>query len=158
MAEWEQIPLSDDEIVEMSDYDYSTEPNLAKDVQAIHSEFMAGATHLNDVENLHKQTLVNAGMIPEDHISHTEPSLTLQWFVDELNGKLNPDGLTIPMLGVEYDNVKLFAKKSSEKTEIKLEITDSIGEKLNRKMFLPDNKGADSLKVNFFNNRLHLRW
>ena len=101
MSDWELVDISatkpepsiEDEVEVNHD-------GLAADVESLHSEFWRDAPHLAEVENRHIQVLVSAGMIPEEHIAATEPSRKLSWFVDELNGKVDPDGLSIPLLSL----------------------------------------------------------
>jgi HSP20 family molecular chaperone IbpA len=76
--------------------------------------------------------------------------------VEALHGKVNPDGLTIPLLGVSAEDVTLFTKIDGERTMLKLVVQDGDNEPLEREMPLPD---ADSeVSANYINGRLHLRW
>ena len=134
MPEWEIIPLVKDEIIELKELELPNNHDFDTNIETMHSDFMARATHLNEVENLHKQVLVTAGMIPEEHISHIEPSMKLKWLVDELNGRVNPDGLTIPMFGVEYQNIKIYSKETDNQTQIKIEIVEFDGQKFQREL------------------------
>ena len=96
MTEWELVNLSDSKpetIVE--DLSNTDAGGLESEVENLHTNFWQEANHLKEVENRHLQVLVSSGMIPEEHIANTEPSRKLDWFVNELNGKINPDGLSI---------------------------------------------------------------
>ena len=102
MTEWELVNLSDSKpetIVE--DLSNTDAGGLESEVENLHTNFWQEANHLKEVENRHLQVLVSSGMIPEEHIANTEPSRKLDWFVNELNGRINPDGLSIPLKGLE---------------------------------------------------------
>jgi hypothetical protein len=97
-------------------------------------------------------------MIPEEHIANVEPSLKLEWLVDELNGRINPDGLTIPLLGVEQSQVELFSRQINNSTVIKLKITEDDGDTLERELTAPEGVTTENLTASLVNNRLKLRW
>ena len=106
MSDWELVDISatkpessiEDEVEVNQD-------GLVRDVESLHSKFWRDAPHLAEVENRHIQVLVSAGMIPEEHIAATEPTRKLSWFVDELNGRVDPDGLSIPVKGLNIEDI-----------------------------------------------------
>ena len=159
MTDWKLVDISDDKpesfVEDLQDLDYG---GLESDVQNLHSNFWKDADHLTEVEDRHLQVLVSSGMIPEDHIASTEPSRKLDWFVKELNGRLNPDGLSIPLKGLEIDDIEIYQKTTDDETVIKLNLTEKDGQELERIMNIPDDSPDFNLQANFFNNRLYLRW
>ncbi|MCH2648621.1 MAG: hypothetical protein MKZ57_02265 [Candidatus Poseidoniaceae archaeon] len=159
MTDWQLVDISDDKpesfVKDLEDLDYG---GLESDVQNLHSNFWNDAEHLAEVEDRHMQVLVSSGMIPEDHIASTEPSRKLDWFVKELNGRINPDGLSIPLKGLEIDDIEIYQKTSDDETVIKLNLTEKDGQELERIMNIPNDSPEFNLQANFFNNRLYLRW
>jgi len=159
MTDWKLVDISDDKpesfVEDLQDLDYG---GLESDVQNLHSNFWKDADHLTEVENRHLQVLVSSGMIPEDHIASTEPSRKLDWFVNELNGRLNPDGLSIPLKGLEIGDIEIYQKTSDNESVIKLNLTEKDGQELERIMNIPNESPEFNIQANFFNNRLYLRW
>ena len=94
MSDWKPLDVSEEEVEEIGTSDFSSTP------EQLHTEFQSSATHLHEVQSMHKHVLVQAGMIPETHIAEVEPTQRLEWVLQELHGMSNPDGLTIPILGV----------------------------------------------------------
>lgn len=159
MTEWELVNLSDskpDKIVE--DLSNTDAGGLESDVENLHTNFWQEANHLKEVENRHLQVLVSSGMIPEEHIANTEPSRKLDWFVNELNGRINPDGLSIPLKGLGIDDIEIYQMKTDESTQIKLKFIEKDGQELERVLNIPSNNNESAIQANFFNNRLYLRW
>ena len=76
--------------------------------------------------------------------------------VEALHGKVNPDGLTIPLLGVTANDVELFLNNEGETTVLKLVVSDGDNDPLERELPLPDALGP--ISANYINGRLHLRW
>ena len=159
MTDWKLVDISDNKpesfIEDLENLDYG---GLESDVQNLHTNFWKDADHLTEVEDRHLQVLVSSGMIPEDHIASTEPSRKLDWFVKELNGRINPDGLSIPLKGLEIDDIEIYQKTSDDETVIKLNLTEKDGQELERIMNIPNDSPEFNLQANFFNNRLYLRW
>jgi len=79
---------------------------------------------------MHTQVLISAGMLPESHLAETEPDRQLKWMVEALHGTVNPDGLTIPLLGVTAKDVAVFTKKEGENTLLRLVIADGENDPL----------------------------
>ncbi len=159
MTDWKLVDISDDKpesfIEDLENLDYG---GLESDVQNLHTNFWKDADHLTEVEDRHLQVLVSSGMIPEDHIASTEPSRKLDWFVKELNGRLNPDGLSIPLKGLEIEDIEIYQKTSENESVIKLNLTEKDGQELERIMNIPNDSPEFNIQANFYNNRLYLRW
>ena len=159
MTDWKLVDISDDKpesfVEDLEKLDYG---GLESDVQNLHTNFWKDADHLTEVEDRHLQVLVSSGMIPEDHIASTEPSRKLDWFVKELNGRLNPDGLSIPLKGLEIEDIEIYQKTSDNESVIKLNLTEKDGQELERIMNIPNDSPEFKIQANFFNNRLYLRW
>lgn len=159
MTDWKLVDISDDKpesfVEDLENLDYG---GLEIDVQNLHTNFWKDADHLTEVEDRHLQVLVSSGMIPEDHIASTEPSRKLDWFVKELNGRLNPDGLSIPLKGLEIEDIEIYQKTSDNESVIKLNLTEKDGQELERIMNIPNDSPEFNIQANFFNNRLYLRW
>ena len=157
MATWESLPVGTDHTQETpGEIDAQGAIGLTAEVEHLHAEFHQEANHLNEVQAMHQEVLVSAGMLPETHMAEVHPDRQLKWMVEALHGKVNPDGLTIPLLGVSAEDVALFTKKDGERTMLKLVVQDGDNEPLEREMPLPD---ADSeVSANYINGRLHLRW
>ena len=97
-------------------------------------------------------------MIPEDHIASTIPSRKLSWFVNELNGRVDPDGLSIPLKGLDIGDVEIYQKNNDDETLVKLKLTEKDGQELERVFNVPSEGPDFSVQANFFNSRLYLRW
>ena len=157
MASW--IPLDvdtkTDPVLPLQDEVANIE-GLNPSVEALHASFHDAADHLNEVQSMHTQVLISAGMLPESHLAETEPTRQLKWMVEALHGTINPDGLTIPLLGVTAEDVAVFTKKEGESTLLRLVISDGENEPLEREMPLPDS--SEAIRAHYINGRLHLRW
>jgi hypothetical protein len=159
MTEWELVDLSvskPETIVE--DLSNTDAGGLESEVENLHTNFWQDANHLKEVENRHLQVLISSGMIPEDHIANIEPSRKLDWFVNELNGKINPDGLSIPLRGLEIDDIEIYQMRTEGDTQIKLKLIEKDGQELERVLNISSHKSESVIQANFFNNRLYLRW
>jgi hypothetical protein len=78
--------------------------------------------------------------------------------VNELNGRINPDGLTIPLLGVEQGQVELYSRQIDNSIVLKLKITEDDGDTLERELTAPKGVTIDNLSASLVNDRLNLRW
>ena len=108
MTDWELVEISAREPESSSEEPAeSDQGGLSTGVETLHSSFWQDASHLSEAENRHMQLLVSAGMIPEDHIAAVEPTRKLHWLVEELNGRIDPDGLSIPLKGLEIDDIEI---------------------------------------------------
>ena len=151
MSDWKPLDVSEEEVEEIGTSDFSSTP------QQLHTEFQTSATHLHEVQSMHKHVLVQAGMIPETHIAEVEPTQRLEWVLQELHGMSNPDGLTIPLLGVAPEQLGVQIQKLATETQVKITIQQEDNATFER--ILPLNsEQAETLRVHFVNGRLHLRW
>ena len=105
MSDWKPLDVSEDELEGIDASDFSATP------EQLHTEFQTSATHLHEVQSMHKHVLVQAGMIPETHIAEVEPTQRLEWVLEELHGMSNPDGLTVPLLGVAPEELEVQIKE-----------------------------------------------
>ena len=158
MTTWQRVDISDEKVDFNDDNQQPGSNGLSTKPELLHADFNSDAHHLSDVQSQHKQVLVTAGMIPEEHIAHVEPSMKLEWMVNELNGRINPDGLTIPLLGVEQDQVELYSRQIDNSIVLKLKITEDDGDTLERELTAPEGVSIDNLTASLANNRLYLRW
>ena len=159
MTDWKLVDISDTKPAKIVDeIDNLDAGGLQTEVDNLHADFWQEANHLKEVENRHLKVLVTSGMIPEDHIANTEPSRKLDWFVTELNGRVNPDGLSIPLKGLEIGDIEIYQMKTDNDTQIKLKLIEKDGQKLERVLNIPSDGGESAIEANFFNNRLYLRW
>lgn len=159
MTDWKLVDISETKPATIVDeIDNLDAGGLQTEVDNLHANFWQEANHLKEVENRHLQVLVTSGMIPEDHIANTEPSRKLDWFVTELNGRINPDGLSIPLKGLEIGDIEIYQMKTDNDTQIKLKLIEKDGQELERVLNIPADGSESAVEANFFNNRLYLRW
>ena len=159
MTDWKSVDISDTKPTTIVDeIDNLDSVGLQTEVDNLHANFWQEANHLKEVENRHMQVLVTSGMIPEDHIANTEPSRKLECFVTELNGRVNPDGLSIPLKGLEIGDIEIYQMKTDNGTQIKLKLIEKDGQELERVLNIPADGSESTIQANFFNNRLYLRW
>ena len=156
MAEWTKADIGQEE--EQSDSLKPDTTGLLAQPQLMHSEFHNAAEHLHEVRAMHEQVLVTAGMLPETHVSETNPSMQLEWVIKELNARIDPDGLTIPLLGATFDDIEIQYRKEGELIEAKLTIHDGDNPPLERTLPLPDVESIENINANYSNGRLRLRW
>lgn len=126
-------------------------PNL------LHDQFQQQAEHLGEVTQLHAQVLATAAMLPETHIAEVQPQRQLEWVIKELHGRLNPDGLTVPLLGAEFNQIQLQVLRSENSATVKLTVAEEGNSSLERLMPLPEGI-TGQITAHFINGRLHLRW
>ena len=160
MASWENIDINlDSSLIEDIEDDFIDTTGLTITPESLHNEFHSAAQHLKEVELRHKQVLVTAGMIPEEHISSVEPGMSLKWMVEELNGRINPDGLSIPLMGVELSDFQLSLNDGNDGfINVKLSIKDGQSESFERTFNIPKDSMKNEVNAHFINNRLYLRW
>ena len=115
------------------------------------------ARPLSEVEELHTNVLVTAGMLPETHIAEVQPQRQLAWVIKELHGRLNPDGLSVPLLGAAIDQIQLQVMRTETRATVKLTISEENNPTLERLMPLPEEATGD-INAHFVNGKLHLRW
>jgi hypothetical protein len=156
MDEW--VPL--DMNVESRPSQPSLKPTmegLETDASALQAQFEQNATHLDEVKQRHLEVLVTAGMLPETGLADTHPERALQWVVQGINGRLNPDGLTIPLFGALPEQVTLQTKITEQNTVVQLSVSDGDAPALVRDLPLPI-AAAATLEASFTDGKLHLRW
>ena len=119
------------------------------------STMLAG--HLGEVQ-IHARPKCSSPLVCSLNLTSqkSEPDRQLKWMVEALHGTINPDGLTIPLLGVTAEDVAVFTKKEGESTLVRLVIADGENEPLEREMPLPDS--SEDISAHYINGRLHLRW
>ena len=130
---------------------------FAPDASLLQAQFETEESHLSEVRQLHAEVLVTAGMLPETSLAQSEPSRALSWIVESVNGRMNPDGLTIPLLGTTYDDVHLRFKTINDQTVVRLQVDDGDLPPLVKEIPLPQS-ASTNLSAVFSEGRLHLRW
>ena len=159
MSSWEHIEVNtESEGLEEMEKEFIQTDGLAASPEQLHNEFHVNAEHLSEVEQRHKQVLVTSGMIPEEHLSWNEPSLSLKWMVEELNGRMNPDGLSIPLMGVDLGDFEILLHDDDKFVNVKLSIKDGQTESFERTFNIPKDSMNNEISAHFINNRLYLRW
>jgi hypothetical protein len=156
MEEWQDMDISLNEPLDLVP-ETPISSGLEVTPNLLHDEFHQQAEHLGEVAQLHSHVLVTAGMLPETHIAEVQPQRQLAWVIKELHGRLNPDGLTVPLLGANINQIHLQVMRSETRATVKLTISEEDNSSLERLMPLPEEATGD-LTAHFVNGRLHLRW
>ena len=156
MEEWKPLDIATDEPLS-EERPQPTNEGLQTDALTLQANFETTANHLEEVRLRHTEVLVTAGMLPETGLAEQHPERALAWVVNGINGRLNPDGLTIPLLGAEEKAIQLHVKETEEATVVKLDVQDTEGPNLVRELPLPVGV-ASTLSAGFSNGRLTLRW
>ena len=130
---------------------------LSVDASALQARFEQDETHLDEVKQRHLEVLVTAGMLPETGLAANHPERALSWVLSTINGRIDPDGLTIPLLGTTPDRVNLQTKVTDNETLVQLNIEDGDLPALVRDLPLPL-EAAETLQATFVEGHLHLRW
>jgi hypothetical protein len=156
MEQWQHMDISLNEPLDLApekpiSNGLEVTPNL------LHDQFQQQAEHLGEVAQLHTQVMATAGMLPETHIAEVQPQRQLAWVIKELHGRLNPDGLSIPLLGAELNQINLQVLKTETHSTVKLTIAEEKNSIFERLMPLPEEATGD-ITAHFVNGRLHLRW
>ena len=150
MSEWKRLALTEDKEEKPEEGDFSSAPQL------LHQEFHQEAHHLHEVRAMHTHVLVQAGMLPETHLAEVDPSQRLDWILQELHGMRDPDGLTIPLKGVSFEDVEVNIMSNDSETSIKLTIHEKGHQPFERVLPL---MGEDlDVQAHFVNGQLRLRW
>ncbi len=150
MSEWKRLALTEEESGAEKQQHLSSPP------QILHQEFHRSADHLHEVRDMHTHVLVQAGMIPETNLADVNPSQRLDWVLQELHGMRNPDGLTIPMMGVSAEDVEINVMSTDSETSVKVTIREEGHESFER--VLPLTGENLDVKAHFVNGQLRLRW
>ncbi len=130
---------------------------LAVDAATLQAHFEQQTTHLDEVKQRHQEVLVTAGMLPETGLAQHHPERALAWVVEGINGRLSPDGLSIPLLGTSLEHVELKSKVTDGGTVVQLRVNDELNDALVRDFPLPL-EAASTLQATFVDGHLHLRW
>ena len=130
---------------------------LMVDASALQADFDNRSTHLDEVRARHSEVLVTAGMLPETGLADQHPERALAWLVESVNGRVNPDGLSIPLLGADLDDIQLDIKSTDETRLIRLQVQDGDMPTLVREFPLPA-EASEAIEASFVQGRLHLRW
>jgi hypothetical protein len=142
MAEWQELEVS---------YEQQSE-SLSIRPETLHAEFAIQADHLHEARDRHTMLLVTAGELPEANLAEIHPMRRLAWMVDDLNGLLHPDGLTIPLHGADLDMVELSIGEMNGLRSLKLR----IGSDFERIMPLPEDSTEPKATIN--DGKLELRY
>ena len=130
---------------------------LSVDAAMLQSQFEGSSPHLDEVRQRHEELLVTAGTLPETGLAAQHPERALAWVVNSINGRINPDGLTIPLHGATLEDLELKTKPTQEGTLVQLNVADGELPKLTREFPLPADASL-SLQASFVEGQLHLRW
>ena len=155
MDEWQPLDMTSKDAGSIS-----LEPSidgLSTDAANLQAAFETASTHLDEVRARHTEVLITAGMLPETGLAEQHPERALAWIVEGINGRVDPDGLTIPLLGTNEEAIQLHVKATEEATLVKLNIHDPEGPPFVRELPLPADANT-TLEATFFQGRLHLRW
>ena len=158
-----QMPMDEWQPLDMTSEDTAStalEPaidGLSTDAANLQAAFETAPTHLDEVRARHTEVLVTAGMLPETGLADQHPERALSWIVQGINGRVDPDGLTIPLLGTHEEAIQLHVKATEDATLVKLNIHAPEGPPLVRELPLPADANA-TLQATFSQGRLHLRW
>ena len=150
MSEWKRLNLTEDKEGAEKVHHLSSTPEL------LHQDFHEEANHLHEVRNMHTHVLVQAGMLPETHLADVNPSQRLDWILQELHGMRDPDGLTIPLMGVSADDVEINIMSTESETSVKLTIREEGHQDLER--VLPIVGENLEVRAHLVNGQLRLRW
>ena len=158
-----QKPMDDWQPLDITTEDTPSTPlepaidGLATDAANLQAAFETSSSHLDEVRARHTEVLVTAGMLPETGLADRHPERALAWIVESINGRMNPDGLTVPLLGTTEEAIRLHVKNTEDATLVKLDIHDPNGPPLVRELPLPA-EASETLQATFVEGRLHLRW
>ena len=155
MDEWKELEIltQNDALVEVEE----AHDGLMSEPSQLHAQFEMSSEHLDEVRHRHSEVLVTAGMLPEGNLAQTQPERALAWMVNSLNGRLNPHGLSIPMLGTNLEKIMLKAKTTEDATLVQLNVAEGEFEPLVKEFPLPQEASA-SLTATLLDGRLHLTW
>ena len=98
-----------------------------------HESFHQHATHLHEVMDRHTAVLVEAGKLPETHLANIDPQRKLVWMIEELNGNVTENAITIPLRGAEADEISWHVERNTQGSRLLLE----VGEIFSREFDIP---------------------
>ena len=139
MEEWEDVDI---EVVSSG---------LDAKPSELHAAFEISGDHLAEVRDRHTMLLVTSGELPESHIADIAPERRLSWIIDEMNGKMHADGLSIPLHGAEVDSIDLSKGELEGHSILKLKIGN-----FERKLPLPTE--VESIKASLNDGVLNVLW
>jgi len=139
MEEWEDVDI---EVVSSG---------LDAKPSELHAAFEISGDHLAEVRDRHTMMLVTSGELPESHIADIAPERRLNWIIDEMNGKMHADGLSIPLHGAEVDSIDLSKGELEGHSILKLKIGN-----FERKLPLPGE--VESIKATLNDGVLNVLW
>ena len=139
MEEWEDVDI---EVVSSG---------LDATPSELHAAFEISGDHLAEVRDRHTMLLVTSGELPELHIADIAPERRLNWIIDEMNGKMHADGLSIPLHGAEVDSIDLSKGELEGHSILKLKIGN-----FERKLPLPTE--VESIKATLNDGVLNVLW
>ena len=139
MEEWEDVDI---EVVRSG---------LDATPSELHAAFEISGDHLAEVRDRHTMLLVTSGELPESHIADIAPERRLNWIIDEMNGKMHADGLSIPLHGAEVDSIDLSKGELEGHSILKLKIGN-----FERKLPLPTE--VESIKASLNDGVLNVLW
>jgi len=156
MDDWNELPLTT--VEEEGNLPQQTPPQgLEVEASTLKAAFEHDSPHLNEVRERHIEVLATAGMLPETALASHTPERALSWLVSTINGRLHPDGLTIPLLGAQPDAIVLRSKQTDDATLVRLTVADGDETPLVRELPLPL-EASGELTATLVNGYLHLRW
>lgn len=155
MDDWKDLEIltQNDALVEVE----AAQDGLTSEPTQLHAQFEMSSEHLDEVRHRHTEVLVTAGMLPESNLAQTQPERALAWMVNSLNGRLNPHGLSIPLLGTSLEKIMLKSKTTEDATLVQLNVSEGEFEPLVKEFPLPQEASA-SLTATFLDGRLHISW
>lgn len=157
MDEWTTLAIKPDEAPQGDLSAPAITDGLEADAATLQAEFDLSSNHLADVRQRHEQVLITAGMLPETDVANRLPDRALDWVVNGLNGRISPDGLSIPLLGAQLEDIHLDVNTTEDTTVVRLRVNEEGHDPLTREMTLPEQAG-ESLVARWVNGHLHLRW
>ena len=94
--------------------------------EQLHAAFEISGDHLSEVRDRHKMVLVEAGSLPEEHMANIAPERRMKWIIDELNGSTHERGFSIPLLGADESEIKLFKGEVEGHSLLKLTVNSDF--------------------------------
>ena len=108
-----------------------------------HESFHQHATHLHEVMDRHTAVLVEAGKLPETHLADIDPQRKLVWMIEELNGNVTENAITIPLRGAEADEISWHVERNTQGSRLLLE----VGEIFSREFDIPASIGSEDVSL-----------
>ena len=140
MEEWEEVEI------ETSITGLEATPN------ELHASFEISGDHLSEVRDNHKMVLVEAGHLPESHLSEIAPERRMAWMVERLNGRTNDSGFSIPLHGASDSEIKIFRGEIDGHSILKLRVNSDFERRI------PIPKEIESIHAVLENGVLNLNW